>query len=202
MISSNQLTVMDDAPVRAIDSSTNASPIVVTDASHNLNTGDYVTITGHDTNTAANGFWKITKVDANKFSLDGSTGNGIGAGTGTWAKMETSGIFADDAEAISVTIDTDGGGDAEMTIKIWSSDAEDCPNIGADQSASNQYDYVDIVDKEDGASIDGDTGFSVSGADDHRQFDVNIGRARWVGALATDGTEGEVTVKFRLYNKI
>jgi len=202
MISSVQITAMDAAPVRAIDSSTNASPIVVTDASHGLVTGDHVTINGHATNTAANGSWQVTRVSANEFSLDDSTGNGVGGATGTWAKMETSGIFMDDAEAVSVTIDTDGGGDAAFTLKIWSSDAEDCPNPGATATASNQYDFVDMIDKEDGASIDGDTGFVVATGDDHRQFDVNISRARWIGVLATAGTAGEATVKFRLYNKM
>jgi hypothetical protein len=34
-------------------------------------------------NTAANGTWTITRVDANNFTLNGSVGNGIGT-MGTW----------------------------------------------------------------------------------------------------------------------
>lgn len=67
---------------RGIESSTNASPIVVTAKAHGLLTGDSVTISGHATNTNANGTWTITKVDADRFSLNTSTGNGVGATTG------------------------------------------------------------------------------------------------------------------------
>ena len=66
----------------AIVSSTNASPIVVQATAHGFNTGDSIEIEGHATNTAANGQWQITKTDANHFSLNGSTGNGVGGATG------------------------------------------------------------------------------------------------------------------------
>lgn len=67
-----------------ISSSTNASPIVVTTATnHGLETGDYASIVGHLVNTAANGIWPVTVLSNTTFELDGSTGNGVGAGTGT-----------------------------------------------------------------------------------------------------------------------
>lgn len=66
-----------------ISSSTNASPIEITTSSHGLATGDTVIITGHTTNTNANGTWEITYVSATKFTLDGSTGNDVGGATGT-----------------------------------------------------------------------------------------------------------------------
>ena len=44
----------------SISSSTNATPIVMNTASaHGLVTGDYVVITGHSTNTNANGVWRV-----------------------------------------------------------------------------------------------------------------------------------------------
>jgi len=67
-----------------IASSTNASPIVITSsAAHNLQTGCKVIIAGHTTNTAANGNWYVTRASSTTFSLDGSTGNGIGGNDGT-----------------------------------------------------------------------------------------------------------------------
>jgi hypothetical protein len=49
-------TILNDAKTRAITSSTDASPIVVTTtAAHGLSTGDSITIFGHATNVAANG---------------------------------------------------------------------------------------------------------------------------------------------------
>lgn len=68
---------------KSISSSTNASPIVITCNNHGFSNGDTVVITGHLTNTNANGTWEISNVATNTFSLVGSTGNGVGTGTGT-----------------------------------------------------------------------------------------------------------------------
>lgn len=68
---------------KSITSSTNASPIVITLASHGYTTGDTVVVTGHTTNTNANGTWEIINLTSSTFSLTGSTGNGVGGATGT-----------------------------------------------------------------------------------------------------------------------
>lgn len=67
-----------------ITGATNATPIVITSASHGLLTGTRVTITSVGGNTAANATWTITRVDANTFSLDTSVGNGAYTSGGTW----------------------------------------------------------------------------------------------------------------------
>ena len=76
-----------------IASSTNASPIVITTAAaHGLVTGDYVSVTGHTTNTNANGVWRVgTTPTSTSFQIlqaDGTntTGNGAGGSTGTLIK--------------------------------------------------------------------------------------------------------------------
>jgi len=68
----------------SLSSATNASPIVISSAAHGLTTGARVTITGVLGNTAANGTFVVTRVDANSFSLDGSSGNGAYTSGGTW----------------------------------------------------------------------------------------------------------------------
>lgn len=60
----------------AVTGATNASPVVITSTGHGLSTGHRVAISQVGGNTAANGNWTITVVDANTFSLNGSTGNG------------------------------------------------------------------------------------------------------------------------------
>ena len=67
-----------------ITGATNASPIVITSSGHGLTTGTRVTITGVAGNTAANGTFTVTRVNANTFSLDGSTGNGSYSSGGAW----------------------------------------------------------------------------------------------------------------------
>ncbi len=65
-----------------ISSSTNATPISITINNHGYTTGDTLVVTGHTTNTNANGTWEITVTGANTFTLDGSTGNGTGGASG------------------------------------------------------------------------------------------------------------------------
>lgn len=86
----------------SITGASNASPIVITSASHGLATGDIVTIVGVLGNTAANGTWTVTKIDANTFSLNSSTGNGAYTSAGTWYCIPAGTQF------ISLTADTAG----------------------------------------------------------------------------------------------
>lgn len=65
-----------------ITNTTNATPIVVSSRTHGLSTGDVVRIYGNIGNTAANGTFQITVIDANSFSLQDSSGTNV-AGNGT-----------------------------------------------------------------------------------------------------------------------
>jgi hypothetical protein len=68
----------------AVTGATNASPIVLTSTGHNLVSEDVISVSGILGNTAANGIFTVTKVDANSFSLNGSSGNGAYVSGGTW----------------------------------------------------------------------------------------------------------------------
>lgn len=68
----------------SVTNASNASPIQITSANHGLTTGARVTITGVLVNTNANGTFVITVVDANNFTLNGTTGNGAYGGGGVW----------------------------------------------------------------------------------------------------------------------
>lgn len=67
-----------------ITNCTKSEPIKVTSNSHGLLTGAKVKITGVEGMTEANGTWTITRIDANKFSLNGSAGANTYTGGGTW----------------------------------------------------------------------------------------------------------------------
>lgn len=84
----------------SITGATNASPIVITSASHGLTTGAYVTITGVSGNTGANGTFQVTRIDADTFSLDGSTGTGTYTTGGTWV---VTGLYKYSIDALGVT---------------------------------------------------------------------------------------------------
>lgn len=83
-------------------SSTNASPISVEVTGHGYTTGDQVEIAGHATNTAANGAWTITVTDANNFTLNSSTGNGVGGATGTVRRLATA-TFTDLSPTVTLS---------------------------------------------------------------------------------------------------
>ena len=70
-----------------ITAATNASPIVLTAVAHGMSTGDTGLVAGVLGNTAANGTWTVTRVDADHLSLNGSTGNGSYTSGGTIAKL-------------------------------------------------------------------------------------------------------------------
>lgn len=61
---------------QTVTGATNASPISVTVAAHGYSNGSQVFLHDVQGNQRANGEWTITFVDANTFTLNGSTGNG------------------------------------------------------------------------------------------------------------------------------
>ncbi len=78
-----RVKIEEQAPASiAITSSTDATPIVVTSATHGFVTGDSIVVAGHTTNVAANGTWVVTVLTPTTFSLNGSVGSGAGAGSG------------------------------------------------------------------------------------------------------------------------
>ena len=103
---------------------------------------------------------------------------------------------------------TDGGSDAALTVKFQGSlgkgrapDTRDVsPAFGSAQSVTNMWDYIEVIDLEDGSAIDGDTGVSVATADDYRMLEANINGLKYICATVTARTAGEVTVTVRLFN--
>ena len=201
------VTFLDASAPRAIASSTNASPIVVTaGAAHGYSTGDVVTISGHATNTAANGTWVITSTGSTTFELTTnvksgliSTGNGVGGATGVHAEGGKR-VEVGEYRTLLLAFDTDGGGDAAMTVKVAGSIDNDAPDFAQSKSPSNSYEYLYLIDLEDTTNnLAGDTGFVVATADDNRMFEVNTNGMKWITVVPTAGTAGEITVKGRFY---
>jgi hypothetical protein len=110
-------------------------------------------------------------------------------------------ILIEDFKHAVFSFATDGGGDAALTVKFQGSVADECPDFSAAQAADNMWDYVEVVDLEDGTAIDGDTGVAVATADDYRLLEANINGLKWVCATVTARTAGEVTVKVRTFHE-
>lgn len=111
----------------------------------------------------------------------------------------TGGINVEDYRNAIFSFATDGGGDAALTVKFQGSISDTAPDFTSAQSLANHWDYIEVVDLEDGTVIDGDTGVSVATADDYRLFEANINGLKWINAIVTARTEGEVTVGVRVF---
>lgn len=68
----------------AVESATNASPIVIASTAHGLEDGDTIFVEDVGGNTAANDTWLVQFGDVNHFILMGSTGNGAYTSGGIW----------------------------------------------------------------------------------------------------------------------
>lgn len=90
-----------------ITAASNATPIVITEADHGRATDDIVTI--HDVlgNTVANGTFKITEVDDDKYSLSGSVGAVNYVSGGKVFKETTAFLLMDRLPDAELTFDDD-----------------------------------------------------------------------------------------------
>jgi len=189
----------------AITSSTNASPIVVTSTAHGFATGDSVVVIGHATNTAANGTWEVTKVTANTYSLTKniksgviSTGNGIGGATGI-NYLAPKRAMSQDFRNSNINFASDNS--ANLTAKLVASDSETCPDFAQSQSPSNSYEFIAMVDLEDSTNnVVGDTGIILAGTDASRGMEANVNGKRWMSAILTAWSAGDMTIRIRLFD--
>lgn len=82
-----QIDLKADGTPKAITGATNTANIDITSAAHGLKTGDRIRITGVQGNTAANGTFTVTVIDANTFRLKGVAGTGAYTVGGTWVAL-------------------------------------------------------------------------------------------------------------------
>jgi len=207
-----EYTIANSITPVAVTSSTDATPIVVTATSHGLATGDMVVIFGHTTNVAANGIFKVVKVNANSFQLtdrhSGANVAGSGAGAGASGVMAALPkiLLTSDFRSASFSLHT--AGSASMTLKValshgkLDSDADangDAPNFGATVADTNPYTYAAIVDLEDGSTVvEGDTGIVLAGTDVNKTYEVNTNLQKYLCIFPTAWTAGSYTIKMIL----
>ena len=109
-------------------------------------------------------------------------------------------LLAEDFRNVVFSFATDGGGDANLTVKFQWSIQDAAPDFSSAQSDTNSWDYIEVIDLQNGTPIDGDTWLAVSGADDNRTVEANINALKWVTATITARSAWEVTVKAKLFS--
>lgn len=201
----------------AVTSSTDATPIVVTATAHGLVTGDRVLINGHTTNIAANGYYQVTKITADTFSLQNYVtganiaGSGAGAGSSGVMVLAPKLLLVEDFRNIILSLETSGS--ANFTLKFAGSlgkpvvaasdkSSEDTPNFGATQSASNPYQFVQLINLDTAAAINGATGVTSAGTDLHTQYEVNVNALKYFCPIFTAWSAGTFTLKALLTDNL
>ena len=103
-----------------------------------------------------------------------------------------------DASTITFALNTTDS--ANFTVKIAGSISDECPTFTSAVSAANQYEYIQVIDLEDNAGIDGDTGIASAGTDINRMFEVNVTGLQWFAVVVTAWTAGKITVQAVMFN--
>lgn len=206
-------TIWNGITPKAITSSTSATPVVMTVTSHGYSTGDVVQIFGHTTNTAANGIYQITKVDANSFSLQNYNtganiaGNGTGGATGS---VITAPKIVSPNSYEHAVLEISSSGTATLTAQILGangtpgSDASqhgDTPNLGATISSTNNYSFIQAVSLSDNYAYDGATGIVASGSDIAQVYKININNLKYLTLAIKSWTAGAITARINLYTQ-
>lgn len=206
---------------------TAATTNIITSNTHGLQNGDAVVLTTTDTlpaGLATSTVYYVIEVTTNTFKLAATTpprgyitGSGgvpdeiditdTGTGTHTFTEHDIGrNINCRDYRHAIFSFNT--ASNANLTLKFVGAVADasdsdsiyDCPDFSATQSNTNAWDYIEVLDLESGTAIDGDTGISPAGSDDHRLFQANVDALDYLNCILTVWSAGDVTVTVKLYN--
>lgn len=210
MISRQEKTLYSAITPKAVTSSTDATPIVVTLNSHGFVVGDRVLIYGHATNVAANGIFQVIAATTNTFTLGDEltganvAGSGAGAGSGGVVVPAPPVLLVTDYRNVVLQVST--AGSATVTLKVAGSVGKpeassltspryDYPNIGATVIPANPYTFLQIINLDTAAAVNGATGIAVTGTDINNQYEVNINVQKYLTVIPISWTQGAITVK-------
>ena len=189
----------------AVTSSTDATPIVVTASAHGLVNGQRVLIFGHTTNIAANGTFRVASATTNTFALvDETTGANIagsGAGAGSSGICLPAATVTYMKDYVNCILQIGTSGTATTTIKIDGSLGKPSaraldqamPNFGATISPANPYSFIQAINLDSGAAVNGSTGIVVAGTDINASYEVNANLMTYLTLIPISWTQGAIT---------
>jgi len=206
-------TIFDDIGIKTANFTATFATNTFTSNGHGLVNGNMVVLTtsGADLPLGLEiaTVYYVISATTNTFQLSLTSGtegpavditdNGTGTHTFTMHDIGRN-IYTQGFTDIVLAFATDGGGDAAFTVKFVGSNQVDCPDFSAAQSKTNHYDVVQTIDYEDGSAKDGDTGVAVAGADNYFSLEYNTNKLRWVNAVISGWTVGELTLTVSLSN--
>ena len=194
---------------------TAATTDIITSNAHGLKNGDAVILTTTDTLPAGLSTltrYYVIEATTNTFKLSLDRGSGVavditdtGTGTHTFTIANAGEpVLVSDFKDKQATISCAGFGSGDTaTVKCQGSNKETPPDFDAAKTESNEWDYVQMIDLEDGSTVDGDTGVTFSDSNDLRKFAINVDGLRWITFNITaqsDTANTTITVDLSMFN--
>ena len=190
---------------------TAATTDIVTCTGHGFVTGDKIRVTTSagdlPAGLAINTDYYVVKIGANTFYLNSTPSDDTAsriditdAGTGTHTlHLKSRVIDVDDFRHATLSWHTANSFNA--TTKVQGSRQEDV-DFEAAASATNRWDYIQVINNEDGSTVDGDTGISptVAGTDDNFEFAVNVDGMKLLCLDVSSWTAGTLAATLSLFN--
>jgi hypothetical protein len=207
--SSHEQIILDPSADPEAEFTATAATDIITSAAHGLSNGTCIQVSNSGGalpgGLSASTNYYVINATTNTFQVStvpaGSAVNITSAGTGTHTyRLKGKAVFIGDwrHNVLHLTFSTS----PTMTIKVQGSISEDIPDFNAAQSPTNKWDYIEVIDIQDGTAIDGDTGVACSGSADNRVLELNVDGLQWVTVNITSATAvGNVGVSIRSYNE-
>jgi hypothetical protein len=180
---------------------TAATTGIITSAGHGLVDGDLIHVSTDNTlpdGLSASTDYYVIEAATDTFKVSATSGGSAvtigdtGTGTHTY-HLKGKVIYVGDWRHNSVSLHFIAT--PTMTVKFQGSFAEDAPDFNAAQAYNNSWDYVEVLDYEDGTAIDGDTGLTCSGTADNRLLEINTSGLTWLTVAITSYTAGTVDIR-------
>lgn len=107
-------------------------------------------------------------------------------------------MYVGDVQNIVIAFHTASSTNA--TTKLKGSISKGRPTFGSAQSPTNSWEFIEVIDLEDGSAIDGNTGIVQSGTDFNRYYKVNVDALTWIVLDVTTYSAGAITAIAKGYN--
>ena len=181
---------------------------IITSAAHGLSNGDCLQFTTSNTLPAGLSLatnYYVINVTTDTFQVCADPGiptavdiTDTGTGTHTY-HLKGRKIYAGDWSNIELNIAT--ANSANMTVKVQTSDQDDV-DFNAAQSSTNRWDYMQLKLLTDNTTYNGVTGIVASGSDIYKQYEVNMNGKKWLTAIITSYTAGNLNLTAKGYGLI
>lgn len=198
--SKNQELVNIATALSAVFTFANATSIC-TSSAHGLRDGDVVRVSSTTTlpdglSATTNYFIKVIDVDTFYLYLDSefkTLATTADDGTGDHSFfLQSRKMNVKDYKVVVISLST--AGNANFTMKCQGSSRDEAPEFADAASATNPWSYIQMVNLDDGDTIDGTTGTGPTGTDINKQYEVNTNALSWICFDFTTITAGKAQI--------